>query len=98
MSGLISRDILELKPAARSERTASAPAAVQTLFMTSSSNPLGLDDWLREILRAVGGRLAALVALLENEPVVHYVFPKQTELTASVNWPWEGTGSGFPVP
>ena len=98
MSGLISGDILELDPAPRSERTASAPAAVQTLFTTSSSNPLGLDDWLREILRAVGGRLAALVALLENEPVVHYIFPKQTELPGSVNWPGEGTGSGFPVP
>ena len=59
---------------------------VYALLVNSSLNPLGTEDWLGQLTKALGARLAALVAVLDNEPVVQHFFPK--EMAPAVNWPW----------
>jgi len=69
--------------------THSASAAVYTLLANASANPLGLDDWLRELREVLRARRAALVAILNGEVVVQYCFPNEAGLMDSVSWPWQ---------
>lgn len=62
---------------------------VLALLADSSSGPRTLDDWLGEIAKALGGRHAALVAILDGEVVAQYFSPGQTQLSSSVSWPWQ---------
>src|SRR6266851_2019966 len=66
----------------------SAPAAVHALLANSSSGPRSVEDWLGDIAKALGGRHAALVALLDHEAIVQYFSPKESELLATLSWPW----------
>jgi signal transduction histidine kinase len=66
----------------------SAPAAVHALLSNSDSGPQSLEDWLGDIAKVLGGRHAALVALLDHEAVVQYFSPSDSEFLATLNWPW----------
>jgi signal transduction histidine kinase len=89
MNRFLPADPPEVKPVAPEEPTRSAPAMVYALLANSSLNPLGLEDWLGEITKALCARLGALAALLDHEPVVQYFFSRETGRTAPVNWPWD---------
>src|SRR5438309_781436 len=67
----------------------SAPAAIHALLANSSSGPRSVEDWLADVAKALGGRHAALVALLDNETVVQYFSPKESDLLAALSWPWQ---------
>jgi signal transduction histidine kinase len=67
----------------------SPPARVYRLLVNSSLHPLGLEDWLGELSKALGARAAALVALLDREPVAQFFYSQEAELPATVNWPWQ---------
>jgi signal transduction histidine kinase len=66
----------------------SASAAVYVLLANASSNPLGLEDWLREIKQAFGVRFAALVAISNEELVAQCFCPRDGRPVDSVCWPW----------
>ena len=67
----------------------SAPAMVYALLVNSARDPLGIEDWLGELTKALGARRAALLAFLDNEPVVQYFFPGETEFSPAGSWPWQ---------
>jgi signal transduction histidine kinase len=67
----------------------SASAAIYTLLTAASANPLGLEDWLKEVTQALKARLAALAAIVNDEPVVESFFSGEAGRQAVVSWPWQ---------
>src|SRR5438132_2520846 len=89
MNRLMPGNIPEVESCAREAHVRSVPANVFALLAGSSASPLALEDWLGEIAKAIGARFAALVALLDDEPIVQHFYPAGSALRETVNWPWE---------
>jgi signal transduction histidine kinase len=88
MNWLLPNAAPESENGTREAPTRSAPALVYALMANFAARPLGFEDWLGEIGKALGARLAALVAFLDDEPVVQCFFSAERGPEENVNWPW----------